>query len=107
MAPATKYGGKMVACHPGSTDTAMLTASAAVYGLASSGDFARITMTLRDTPGTRSLLKFLNETEQTRRRTSGFSFHIGRAKIEAKDESLFRTTRRTSMAPTPSSIRRP
>jgi len=61
------------------------------------GDFARITMTLRDAPGTRSLLKFLNESEQTRRRTSGFSFHIGRAKVEAKDESVFRSTRRTSL----------
>ena len=61
------------------------------------GDFASIASTLRDAPGSRSLLKFLNESEQTRRRSSGVSFHIGKTRIEAKDESVFRTTRRTSL----------
>lgn len=62
-----------------------------------SGDFAGIARTLRTDPGTRTLLHYLNESEQTRRRASGFSFHIGRARIEARDESVFRTTRRTSL----------
>lgn len=61
------------------------------------GDFASIATTLRHAPGSRSLRRFLNESEQTRRRSSGFSFHIGRLRIEAKDESVFRTTRRTAL----------
>jgi hypothetical protein len=68
------------------------------HALLLAGDFATITTTLRDRAGTRTLIRYLNETTLTRRRSSGFSLGIGPwPRVEAKDDSLLRLTTRTSI----------
>ena len=68
------------------------------YALVRAGDFATITDALRKDTGTRSILRYLNESSLTRRSSFGFTLGIGKwIDIAAKDESVFRQTTRTAL----------
>ncbi len=63
------------------------------YAVAMAGDFDRIARSLRQETSARRVVRYLSESEMTRRSSSGFSL----AGIEAGDESVFRQTTRTSL----------
>lgn len=68
------------------------------YTLAVNGDFAKLTDALRHDTSSRTLVRYLNETTLTRRSSAGFSLGIGKwIAVQAKDQSVFRQTTRTSM----------
>ncbi|HEX2060474.1 MAG TPA: hypothetical protein VHK90_07010 [Thermoanaerobaculia bacterium] len=68
------------------------------YTLAVNGDFAKLTALLRQDTDSRTLVRYLNETKLTRRSSSGFSLGIGKwVAVQAKDQSVFQQTTRTSM----------
>lgn len=63
------------------------------YALAMSGDFAKLRDALRQDTGSRTLVRYLNETSLTRKSSSGFSL----GKLQAKDTSVFELTTRRSL----------
>lgn len=68
------------------------------HALLLAGDFGAITSSLRGDAGSRTLIRYLNETTLTQRASSGFSIGIGKwMNVEAKDESVLRLTKRTSV----------
>lgn len=68
------------------------------YALMLSGDFVKIAEALRSDPGSRSLVRYLNESTLTHRASFGFSLGIGKwVDLQTKDETVFRSTTRTSL----------
>ncbi|MFL6248724.1 MAG: hypothetical protein ACJ74H_22055 [Thermoanaerobaculia bacterium] len=63
------------------------------YALAIAGDFAKLRDALRQDTGSRTLVRYLNETSLTRKSASGFSL----GPLQAKDTSVFELTTRTSL----------
>jgi hypothetical protein len=68
------------------------------YSLVKEGDFTKITDALRQDTGTRSIIRYLNESTLTRRSSFGFTLGIGKwIDVKAKDERAFRQTTRTAL----------
>jgi hypothetical protein len=68
------------------------------YQLVLDGDFAKITDALRTDTGSRTLVRYLNESTLTRRSSFGFTLGIGKwIDVKTNDESVFRQTTRTSL----------
>ena len=63
------------------------------YALAMAGDFAGLRDVLRQDTGSRTLVRYLNETSLIRKSSSGFSL----GPLQAKDTSVFELTTRTSL----------
>jgi hypothetical protein len=68
------------------------------YASVIAGDFAQLAGALRQDVGSRSLVRYLNETTLTRRSSFGFSLGIGKwLNVKAQDQSAFSQTTRTSL----------
>jgi hypothetical protein len=63
------------------------------HALAISGDFAKLADALRREPAARTLVRYLNQSELTRKSSTGFTL----GPITAKDTSVFQLTTRTSL----------
>lgn len=68
------------------------------YALVREGDFTKITDALRQDSGTRTILRYLNESTLTRRSSFGFTLGIGKwVDLQARDVSTFRQTTRLAL----------